>query len=171
MEAIKYRQRVVIYVNERADGTFDWELSGNTDKQITTSAQFNRGGLPFSSSATAVRSASNAAHQLLWIERGVSDMMTPEITDNDRGTITATIDLKVVRSWEYNKDVRRSRAMSLAKEYAEGWRACAVGLLPALQVARAVLSSPKSTEQTEALAVIAKALGSGAWDGTDGGPG
>jgi hypothetical protein len=47
--------------------------------------------------------------------------MTPKITDDDKGTVTATVDDKVVRSWVYSPTMRRSRAMSLAREYAEGW--------------------------------------------------
>ena len=47
--------------------------------------------------------------------------MTPKITDDDKGTVTATMDGKVVRSWVYNENMRRSRAMSLAREYVEGW--------------------------------------------------
>lgn len=47
--------------------------------------------------------------------------MTPKITDDDRGTVTATVEGKVVRSWVYNENMRRSRAMSLCREYVEGW--------------------------------------------------
>lgn len=46
--------------------------------------------------------------------------MTPTITDDDKGTIIATVDGKVVRSWFYRLDQRREQ-MAKAREYAEGW--------------------------------------------------
>ena len=54
--------------------------------------------------------------------------MIPTITDDDKGTITATVDGKVVRSWEYgligNGVNGRTYRMALAREYAEGWHNC-----------------------------------------------
>lgn len=49
--------------------------------------------------------------------------MTPTITDDDKGTITATVDGKVVRSWTYFSDgkYRQRDTMAKAREYAEGW--------------------------------------------------
>lgn len=57
--------------------------------------------------------------------------MTPIITDDDRGTITATVDGKVVRSWEYDlvSVINDQRAgMAKAREYAEGWHNASVYL-------------------------------------------
>ena len=59
--------------------------------------------------------------------------MTPTITDDDKGTITATVDGKVVRSWSYHaasalglapEGLPRTLALIKAREYAEGWHNC-----------------------------------------------
>lgn len=65
--------------------------------------------------------------------------MTPTITDDDKGTITATVDGKVVRSWTYSSPNDQNliayaiandhaEAMGKAREYAEGWHNCAAYL-------------------------------------------
>lgn len=53
--------------------------------------------------------------------------MTPTITDDDKGTITATVDGNVVRSWSYTawSTFQRGATMAKAREYAEGWHNCA----------------------------------------------
>jgi hypothetical protein len=62
------RQRITIEVEELPNGAFHWYLFGSTGKPVTDSTKFGD-KVPFSSAETDLRGASNAAHQLLWIER------------------------------------------------------------------------------------------------------
>lgn len=89
--------------------------------------------------------------------------MTPTITDDDKGTIAATADGKVVRSWQYGLIGRGERTyrMALAREYAEGWHNCAAHLMPAIEAATVALIPPRSHDATIALALIARATGFG----------
>jgi hypothetical protein len=50
----------------------------------------------------------------------------PRITDDDRDTITATIDGEPVRSWVYSTDAERRVKMGFAHEFAEGWFQCSI---------------------------------------------
>lgn len=50
----------------------------------------------------------------------------PRITDNDRDTITATMDGEPVRSWLYLTDGDRRTKMKMAHEFAEGWFQCSM---------------------------------------------
>jgi hypothetical protein len=48
-------------------------------------------------------------------------MSDPRITDNDAGTITATVNGKEIRGWCYRDDAERRIKMLMAHEFAEGW--------------------------------------------------
>lgn len=48
-------------------------------------------------------------------------MADPKITDNDQGTISATVRGKEVRAWSYKDDAERRVKMQMAHEFAEGW--------------------------------------------------
>jgi prophage tail gpP-like protein len=48
-------------------------------------------------------------------------MSDPRITDNDAGTITATVNGKEIRGWSYMTDAERRIKMLMAHEFAEGW--------------------------------------------------
>jgi hypothetical protein len=48
-------------------------------------------------------------------------MTFPKITDDDHGTITATLDGRWIRSWEYATEQERRVKMRMAREFAEGW--------------------------------------------------
>lgn len=48
-------------------------------------------------------------------------MADPGITDNDAGTITATVNGSEVRGWSYKDDAGRRTKMQMAHEFAEGW--------------------------------------------------
>jgi hypothetical protein len=48
-------------------------------------------------------------------------MSDPRITDNDAGTITATVVGKEIRGWCYRDDAERRIKMLMAHEFAEGW--------------------------------------------------
>lgn len=90
--------------------------------------------------------------------------MTPTITDDDKGTITASVDGNVVRSWSYyrmvNLPTRRDIMMAKAREYAEGWHNCAARGRdnPMLRVEIDRLKRALR----EAMTIIATAIGPGA---------
>lgn len=48
-------------------------------------------------------------------------MTTPQITDDDTGTITADIPTRNVRSWVYTNREEQKMGMLLAREFTEGW--------------------------------------------------
>ena len=87
--------------------------------------------------------------------------MTPTITDDDKGTITAAVDGKVVRSWTYrvNDFVHRQTRMAQAREYAEGWHNCSEFMRPVLRAAMNALTPPRKAFEGEvARTVISVAL-------------
>jgi hypothetical protein len=110
--------------------------------------------------------------------------MKPVITNEEKFdetfrsyVIKATVDGKVVRSWPHHNAGDYRGQMARAQEYARGWHDCAdrmktvlqamLDVKPALRVALAALTPPRSQVETEAMAIIAKAIGPGAWDDTD----
>lgn len=87
--------------------------------------------------------------------------MTPTITDDDKGTITATVHSKLVRSWSYSPSVADDRggAMTEAREYAEGWNNCSEFMRPVLRAAMNALTPPRKAFEGEvARTVISVAL-------------
>lgn len=51
--------------------------------------------------------------------------MNPRVTDNDKDTITVSLDEKFgpknLRRWSYASDAERRQKMLMAREYVEGW--------------------------------------------------
>ena len=52
---------------------------------------------------------------------GREDVVEIQVTDDDLGEITATVNGKEVRGWVYKTDDDRRAKMLLAREYVEGW--------------------------------------------------
>jgi len=47
--------------------------------------------------------------------------VNPRVTDDDRDSITVTLDGKELRQWSYANDAERRVKMGFAREYVEGW--------------------------------------------------
>jgi hypothetical protein len=56
----------------------------------------------------------------------------PRIADNDRDTITATMNGEPVRSWFYLTDDERREKIRRAHEFAEGWLQSSIWVDPAV---------------------------------------